>query len=353
MIPAIRSGAIRAGLETLYYTGAHRLARPLVGGLGTILTFHRVRPPRAGGFQPNRHLEISPGFLAEIVQTLRANAIDIVSMDEAYRRIGAADAGRRFAVLTFDDGYRDNLTYAWPILKSHGVPFTIYVTSAFADGDGMLWWMALEAAIAATERVTTTIDGENRVFDCTTDGAKTAAWEVLYRRFRDETDEWRMREAVREIATGSGIDAAAQCREACMGWDELATLAASELVTIGGHTMRHPILTRLSTEEARAEIEGGARRIETQLGVRPRHFAYPVGNPSAAGPREFNLVAAAGFTTAVTTQPGVLFAGHAQTPTALPRLSVNGEFQRMRYLDVLLSGAATAIWSGFRRVSAA
>jgi peptidoglycan/xylan/chitin deacetylase (PgdA/CDA1 family) len=100
-------------------------------------------------------------------------------------------------------------------------------------------------------------------------------------------------------------------------------------------------------------MEGGARRIEAKLGRRPLHFAYPVGNVAAASAREFAIAAEAGFKTAVTTRPGVLFPEHAKTLTALPRVSVNGEFQRLRYLDVLMSGAATALWNGFRRVNAA
>ena len=74
---------------------------------------------------------------------------------------------------------------------------------------------------------------------------------------------------------------------------------------------------------------------------------------TSAGPREFRIAAELGFKTAVTTRPGVLFKAHRDYLTALPRISVNGEFQQQRYLKVLMSGAGTAFWNRFRRVSAA
>ena len=82
------------------------------------------------------------------------------------------------------------------------------------------------------------------------------------------------------------------------------------------------------------------------------HLAYPYGDRSAAGPREFAFARAAGFNTAVTTRPGMIFPENAEHPTALPRISLNGNYQTARVLPVLTSGAATAMWNGFRRVDA-
>ena len=93
--------------------------------------------------------------------------------------------------------------------------------------------------------------------------------------------------------------------------------------------------------------------IEAALAVRPDHLSYPVGDSTAAGPREFCIAAALGFKTAVTTRPGVLFPEHRAHLTALPRISLNGEHQQLRFVRVLLSGAATAVSNGFRRVDAA
>jgi peptidoglycan/xylan/chitin deacetylase (PgdA/CDA1 family) len=92
--------------------------------------------------------------------------------------------------------------------------------------------------------------------------------------------------------------------------------------------------------------------IESAIGIRPEHFAYPVGDPASAGPREFAIAAELGFKTAVTTQAGVLFREHRNHLMSLPRLSLNGEYQQLRYLRVLMSGAASAMWNGFRKLKA-
>jgi peptidoglycan/xylan/chitin deacetylase (PgdA/CDA1 family) len=138
-----------------------------------------------------------------------------------------------------------------------------------------------------------------------------------------------------------------------MDWEELSKLAADPLVTIGAHTVNHAMLAKLPKESVRSEIAISRSVIEAALAVRPQHLSYPVGDRTSAGPREFAIAAELGFKTAVTTRPGVLFPQHRQHLTALPRISLNGEYQQMRYVRVLLSGAATAMWNGFRLVDAA
>ena len=133
----------------------------------------------------------------------------------------------------------------------------------------------------------------------------------------------------------------------------MAELAADPLVTIGAHTVNHPMLAKVPEDTVRSEINLSRSVIEAALSVRPQHLSYPVGDRSSAGAREFRIAAELDFKTAVTTRPGVLFREHRAHLTALPRLSLNGEFQRLRYVRVLLSGSATAMWNGFRRAEAA
>ncbi len=344
---------IRGGLESLYFSGAHIALRPFVGGVGAILTLHHVRPPRPDRFQPNRLLEVSPGFLTRVIKALRRSDLDLVSLDEMHRRMVEGDFSRRFACLTFDDGYRDTLQWAYPILKEAGVPFAIYVPTSFPDRLGELWWLVLEAVIARNDRVGLAIGGRDRKFDCRTVAEKRALFDELYWWLRSRPAEAELREAVRNLAAFYHVDIAAFCSELCMSWRELAELATDPLVTIGAHTVTHPTLAKLTKDNARSEMDLSRSVIEAALAVRPQHLSYPFGDRTSAGAREFEIAAELGFKTAVTTRPGVLFPEHARRLMALPRISLNGDYQRIRYVRVLLSGAATAMWNGFRRLDAA
>ena len=344
---------LRTGMEALYFSGAHRMLRPLIGGVGAILTLHHVRPPRADAFQPNRLLEVSPQFLEDVIRELRRSDVDIVPLDEAHRRLKEQDFRRRFVCLTFDDGYRDNARYAVPILRKYEAPFAIYIPTSFPDRAGELWWLTLEAAIARVSRLALVMNGEDRRYDCHSTEEKYELFEHIYWWLRSLESEDELRDAVRDLGARYGVDSAAICNELCMTWEEIAEVARDPLATIGAHTVNHVMLRKASDEAVRSEMQTSAATIEAALGKRPRHFSYPVGDRTSAGPREFRIAAEVGFATAVTTRPGVLFPEHAAHLTALPRISLNGEYQQRRYAKVLLSGAATALWNGFRRVDAA
>jgi peptidoglycan/xylan/chitin deacetylase (PgdA/CDA1 family) len=349
----LKKTVIRGGLESLYFSGAHLLMRPFVAGIGAILTLHHVRPPRPDRFQPNRLLEVTPSFLEDVLRYLRRSRLDLVSLDEVYRRLVQQDFERRFVCLTIDDGYRDTLQWAYPILKRHEAPFAVYIPTSFPDRIGELWWLAIEAVIARNSRVSLLIDGRERAFECDTVADKRHLFDQLYGWVRSLKTEEELRQAVRDLSARYHVDIAAFCDELCMTWAELARLAEDPLVTIGAHTVNHVMLAKVPATSARSEMEMSRSVIEAALGMRPDHLSYPVGDPTSAGPREFRVATELGFKTAVTTRPGVLFPEHRQHLTALPRISLNGEHQQLRYVRVLLSGAATAVWNGFRRVNAA
>jgi peptidoglycan/xylan/chitin deacetylase (PgdA/CDA1 family) len=348
-----RTTVIRAGLEALYFSGAHRLLRPIFAGVGAIFMLHHVRPGRDTGFQPNRHLEITPEFLRAMVSHLRTQDIDIVTMDEMHQRLADRNFARRFACFTLDDGYRDNRDFALPVLREFDAPSTIFVASDFAEGIGRLWWIALEMVIAKASAVEVEIAGAAVRLDTTTPATKQAAFDRLLVWLRGLPGEFDIQREMSALCQRHGVDEAAICPLLCMSWDELKPFADDPLISIGAHSITHCNLAQQTEGTASREMATSRARIEDALQRPVAHLAYPYGDRIAAGAREFALARTAGFKTAVTTRPGMIFPENAPHLTALPRVSLNGNYQDARILPVLTSGAATAMWNGFRRVDAA
>src|SRR4051794_6640072 len=128
MKQSLRHGAFSAGFRLIAATDAWRWLAPVARGAGVILTLHHVRPWRARPFAPNRLLEITPGFLDRVLSVVRETGFEIVPLDDVPERLRAPDERRPFAVLTFDDGYRDNLEHALPVLRRHDAPWTLFIT---------------------------------------------------------------------------------------------------------------------------------------------------------------------------------------------------------------------------------
>src|SRR5262249_50249665 len=215
-----------------------------------------------------------------VIGRLLDRHVDIVTLDEAHDRLLKQDYSRYFVALTFDDGYRDNLEYALPILERHQVPFTLFVATSFPDRLGELWWVALERVVAATDRIVVEIDGKEHFFYCEGTVRKYEAYAQLYWWLRSLHDERKMRVIVRDLCRRYGVDFSAPCREYCMGWSEIADIARRPLATIGAHTVNHVMLAKSSAAEAREEMKRSREVIEAALGVRCEHFAFPVGDRS-------------------------------------------------------------------------
>jgi peptidoglycan/xylan/chitin deacetylase (PgdA/CDA1 family) len=349
----LRNAAIRAALETMYFSGMHHATRPLFGGIGAILTLHRVQPGRDDAFQPNYQHEIEVPFLERLIRHLRRKGFELVHLDEVWRRLVERDYSRPFVAFTFDDGYRDNLQFAWPVLSQYQVPFTLYIATSFPDRLGELWWVGLEQVIAKTDRLVVDMGGTTRFIDCGSTAGKKAAFEEVYWWLRSMKDEAELRAAVRDMCARYGVDLLAPCADLCMDWGEIAKMAEDPLCTIGAHTINHVFLSKVSADTARMEMKRSADIIEDALGKRPAHLAYPYGDLRAVGPREFQIAADLGFKTAVTTRASVLMPAHRDSLTALPRISINGNFQATRYVDVMLSGLPFAVRCKLRELRVA
>jgi peptidoglycan/xylan/chitin deacetylase (PgdA/CDA1 family) len=346
----MRSGADalrRMVMDAGRITGIDRLLQPWLGGMGAILMLHRVTGEPRFSDGPNRHLSISPHFLNAVLIMLRDDGFVLVSMDEAIERLRAGDAGgSRFVALTADDGYRDNMLEALPVLERHSAPITVYVAPGLIDGTADLWWDVLEEAVNAGCPIQ--LGGEQ--LKCDSSNARQTAFRRLLAAVSEDVPENERTEFVRRVAREAGVDHSASSRATLMTWDELRHFARHPLVTIGAHTVDHHNLKRLGEVAVQFELAEGRRRIMAQLGREPRHFAYPYGFAQAVGPREVALVRQAGYLSAVTTRHGVLREDHIDHLHALPRLSLNGRFQNLAHLRTMLRGLTTPLANGGRRL---
>ena len=349
----VKPTMMKVAMAGLYHTRAHRLLAPFSEGAGVIFTLHHVRPEPGGpkAFAPNRILSVTPDFLDAVLDQVSKAGLDVITLDEAAERLANGN-DKRFACFTFDDGYRDNAEYAFPLFKQRGMPFTLYVPTNYPEGNGALWWQALEDIVARNpDAIELQRRGETWRLPTATDADKNRAFEQVYWWLRG-LNEQLQRDAIRNLAGKYHFDLRAQCREQVMTWDELRSVAADPLSTIGAHTKNHYAVAKLSEQAAMEEMVGSAERIEQELGRRPVHFAYPYGDPGSAGPCDFQLARDAGFKTAVTTRKGMLFADHREHLTALPRVSLNGDYQSLTYTALYLSGAPFALWNRFRQINA-
>ncbi|CAA2144635.1 polysaccharide deacetylase family protein [Methylobacterium bullatum] len=351
--PEFRHRLFDTGFRAIAASGADRWLRRVAQGRGLILTFHHVDPAPVSAYAPNGILSITPDFLDEVLVTLAAEGFDVIGLDSAPERLVRPGGDRPFAVLTFDDGYRDNARHAVPILSRHRVPWTLFVASDFAEGRGRLWWIELERAIGRLDRVRVVRDEAPPLdLPAATAGEKMAAFAVIYRYLRAGSEE-RLLATISDLCGEAGIGIGRVAEELCLSWGELRGLAADPALSIGAHTIGHPMLAKHGEARVRHEIGEGRARIEREIGRPVRHLSYPVGDPTSAGGREFDIAREAGFDTAVTTRPGHLFPGHAAHLHALPRVSVNGLHQSKAALCALLSGVPFLAWNRGRRLDVA
>lgn len=346
-----RNEALRKlAMNVARYSGVAPLAKPLMGGVGAILMLHHVSVDAPNPLGMNAHLTVTPYFLDEVVTLMKRMGYAFVDMDEAIERIARPSSGERFATITADDAYRDNLTEALPVLEKHSAPITVYVAPGLVEGAVDVWWELLEETVSKAKIVCMPVNGANVSFDCSTPAAKRESFMRLIKHLSEDVAEDDQREIVRRMAEAAGIDRRFAGRSNVMDWNEIRRMALHPLVTVGAHTVHHFNLKRLTEDRALAEMADSAVRIAEAIGTKPRHMAFPYGFPSSVGQREVRLAEKAGFTSAVTTRHGLIRAEHARHLCALPRISLNGRYQNVGYLRTMLSGVTTPLANAGRRL---
>ena len=185
------------------------------------------------------------------------------------------------ALITFDDGYRDNYDLAFPVLRSLGVPACFFVVTGYLDAPSLPWWDRIAYSVKRTALDRLRFDyPEPLEFDLRSTPRARVTDHILraYKRAR-LLDQQRFFDEL-SAATGVEVDGSALSRELFVSWEAAREMHQAGM-SIGSHTVTHPILASLPEEAQRRELVDSRERIGQMLGARPDVLAYPVGGPSA------------------------------------------------------------------------
>jgi peptidoglycan/xylan/chitin deacetylase (PgdA/CDA1 family) len=264
--------------ETVYHSG--------LMGITAALTEPRRRPPSDGRFQILIYHRvgsdgddfvpaISPEGFARHMRVLRQHFLPM-SLTDVLTAAERREVPARAVVVTFDDGYRDVLTHAVPVLRRFDIPATLYVATAFMEDGASMWNDRIGCALRTTRcPQLEALDGLEPLPLQTPAERHAALRRVLHTLKRRPPAERDAREIRRH-----GLE-------------------------VGAHTVHHPILSALAPETAWSEIVGSKRAIEAQLQAPVQHFAYPNGTADDFDDTTRAQVARAGFASAVSTLFGV------------------------------------------------
>ena len=224
---------------------------------------------------------------------------NVLPLDEAIALMKVGDLPARSACITFDDGYGDNYRVAMPILQRHDLTATFFITTEFLDG-GYMWNDTVIESVRSSELPVldlSSLDLGCHVLKTIEDRRSTVAALIDQIKYRQLEERVALTERISELA---GVKAP----DLMMTSNEVKSMRSGGM-QIGAHTMNHPILARLTDEQAKREIQGSKNFLEQLLGERVGLFAYPNGKPGEDyTPQSVEVVRRLGFDAAVSTQWG-------------------------------------------------
>ena len=311
-----------------------------------ILLYHRV----AEAISDPWSLAVKPAHFAQHLEVINRRA-RVLSVEELVAAIAGGKLPRRAVVITFDDGYADNLLNAKPILEKNDSSATVFVTAGFAGSDREFWWDELDKLFLQPGELPPslhlTIDGKDYRWDlgaAARYGEKAfhmnepwragqkddpsprhllyrSLWELMHPLPEDE------RQRVQDdLVSWAAANRSPRATHRALSIDELRELAEGGLIEIGCHTVTHPKLAALALNSQSYEINQSKRRLEELLNRRIKSFAYPYGQPGDYTAETVALVKQSGFDSACSTTYGPV--SRRSNPFELPRFQapdVDGE----------------------------
>jgi len=293
--------AKRLALRVLTSGGVARLFQPLMVGRATIFMLHRFDCPDVGVHGHNL------AFLRSVLQYLRDNRYELISIRELYARLSqGAKVVHKAVAFTIDDGYFDHAHIAAPIFAEYDCPVTTFVTTGFLDGQLWFWWDKIEYIFESSKRsnLTVSMSGTQVQYAMGTTGDAKHSQNAFTQWCKTLRADERQG-AIAQLAMAAEVEVPHHPppRYAPMSWDALRS-AENKGMEFGPHTVTHPILTQSSDDDARQEISQSWEKLCKEAHQPVPVFCYPNGQWSDFSDREIRAVRAAGMVGAVSGEPG-------------------------------------------------
>ena len=261
---------------------------PFFEGFCRLLTRRHVRAFMyhrfvAGGDPSARHINQD---MLQAQMSLVCQHHAVITPDNHLAALDGQDFGQCPVVVTIDDGYRDCYQFAASVFQANRIPAMLFVTTGFVSGNHWFWWDKLAWLIdnAESRPWDLTLLGKKATLDLTSDPLKSEAWNTLADRCRF-IDGAEKETLLADIAAGlnTSLPATPPPAYAASSWDEIREMATQGML-FGAHTLTHPILTRVSLNDATREIHESQGQLAAALGQDVDWFCYPQGGPADYNP---------------------------------------------------------------------
>lgn len=269
----------------------------------TVLCYHRVGDPAVLGRDGDPGVvSATPEAFARHMRHF-ASRFTPISMDDLLKAVETETPLPRDALLvTFDDGYRDALDVAWPIMKEAGVPMTLFLATGHVGTARPFFWDYAHACLRATSHTRVHLPGEKKpraLPDVAARHRAAKAWTVWAKGLTLDDRDTAMLDLAEDLDVSLPP---ALFRDRMLGWDDLR--AVQDQIHLGCHGARHPVYAQLTNAQAAADIRDSFATFTRELGRPPITFAYPNGGIADQGPREAGMLHRSGVRLAFTLSPG-------------------------------------------------
>lgn len=324
----------RRGLATaLFYSGALRLAATILGirklelSRGTMsLRLQRITSPkllilcyhRVGLGGVPLYSQLAPALFEAQMRYLRKH-YRLVSLEEGFHALQESQACGPMVAVTFDDGYRDIYTHAFPVLRKYEIPATVYLIAESMETGVVGWYDRIFLALQVFPATQIEVELDRReTFQLTSSKTRFRAALEIVSRLRTLSNG-RRRQICQELETRISLQPE-HLRNKILTWQQVAAMQDAG-VTFGSHTMSHPVVSQLAETEMKRELADAKKLLEMKLGRTVNDFAFPFGHFEDCGAAATNLLANTGYRSGVTTVPGVNT--NKTNPFALRRVQVD------------------------------